>query len=178
MCNPVIIFWAVAAVGAAMTAKGQYDQLTVEKGVAKNNAKVMDYQAADAVRRGEEEAMKVRRQAAALKAEQRAGFTFGHDMARTGIPCRGVADRIDRNLRVVLVQLDEMHIAQRLERELLRGPRRNHFARDGDFGGVRSVELGMGRERHPQKQKQDQRSHFNKVILRVITSEPLDNRYR
>lgn len=71
MCSPMIAAGVVGAAGLFQT-YGAYQQANFEKDVANNNAKIAEYQAQDAQRRGEEEAMKVRRQAQGLKSQQRA----------------------------------------------------------------------------------------------------------
>jgi hypothetical protein len=73
MCHPAV-FIAAAVVGGGMQAYGVYQEQSLAKEVAKNNARTAEYQAQDAVRRGEEEAMKVRRQAMGLKSAQRASL--------------------------------------------------------------------------------------------------------
>ena len=113
-----------------------------------------------------------------IQTERRPRLPFGHDMARARIAGRRITDRIDRNLRVVFVHLDEVHIAQGLETQLLRGTSGNDLAGDGDFGRTGSVELCVGHERHPQKQKKDERSHLRSVIFWVMTSVRVDKRYR
>jgi hypothetical protein len=61
-----------ATVGStAMAAGGMYQQSKVQEQTAKNNAKMAEYSAQDAQRRGEDEAIQVQRKGAALKSAQR-----------------------------------------------------------------------------------------------------------
>lgn len=61
-----------AGAGGALAAKGAYDQGQVAKQVGRNNAIMAEYAAQDAIKRGEENAASVRRQADQLKGKQRA----------------------------------------------------------------------------------------------------------
>lgn len=69
MCEPVTL--ALMAAGTAMTAYGQYQQGQAANDAAKYNAKMAEYGAQDAQRRGEEEAAAIQRKAASLKSSQR-----------------------------------------------------------------------------------------------------------
>lgn len=68
MCNPAVI----PLITAAVSAYGQYQQGQATKQIGRNNQIMAEYAAQDAQRRGEEEAIKVRRQADQLKGRQRA----------------------------------------------------------------------------------------------------------
>lgn len=70
MCEPVTL--ALMAAGTAMSAYGQYQQGQAADDAAKYNAKMADYGAQDAQRRGEEEAAAIQRNASSLKSAQRA----------------------------------------------------------------------------------------------------------
>lgn len=73
MCDPVSATLAViSAYSAYNQSKAAQQQAEYNAVVADNNAKMAEYQAADALARGEKEAMAVRRKAAAIKADQRA----------------------------------------------------------------------------------------------------------
>lgn len=72
MCEPVTL--ALMAAGTAMSAYGQYQQGKSANDAAKYNAKMAEYGAQDAQRRGEEEASAIQRKAASLKSAQRAGM--------------------------------------------------------------------------------------------------------
>lgn len=69
MCEPVTL--ALMAAGTAMSAYGQYQQGQSAQEAAKYNAKMSEYAAQDAQRRGEEEAVAIQRKAASLKSSQR-----------------------------------------------------------------------------------------------------------
>lgn len=72
MCDPVSATLAViTAYSAYNQSKAAKQQAEYNAVVADNNAKMSEYQAADALARGEQEAMAVRRKAAAVKADQR-----------------------------------------------------------------------------------------------------------
>lgn len=78
MCIPVMAAALIAsAVAGGVSAYGQYQQGKAQEQIAKNNAVVAGYQAQDASRRGEEEAMRIRRQASQLRGQQRARFAAG-----------------------------------------------------------------------------------------------------
>lgn len=82
MCEPTTIAAVMPylyAAGAATAAYGVYQSSEASKDAAKyqaavneNNAKVADYQAQDAIRRGDEEANRIARQANLMKGQQRA----------------------------------------------------------------------------------------------------------
>lgn len=61
-------------VGGALAAKGAYDQGQVAKQVGRNNQVMAEYAAQDAQRRGEEDAIKARQRASAVKGAQRASM--------------------------------------------------------------------------------------------------------
>lgn len=71
MCEPTTIALIATAAGTAITAKGMYDQGQVAKQTASNNAKMAEYAAQDAQRRGEDDAAMIQRKGAALKSAQR-----------------------------------------------------------------------------------------------------------
>lgn len=62
---------AVAVVGAGISAYGMVQQGKTAQQIANNNAKMAEYAAQDAQKRGEEDAMAAQRRAAALKSSQR-----------------------------------------------------------------------------------------------------------
>lgn len=62
---------AVAVVGAGISAYGMVQQGKTAQQIANNNAKMAEYAAQDAQKRGEEDAMAAQRKAAALKSSQR-----------------------------------------------------------------------------------------------------------
>ena len=74
MCEPTTIALAATALGGAMSAKGAYDQGQVAKQVGRNNQQMAEYAATDALRRGEEDAVKVRQRASMVKGAQRASM--------------------------------------------------------------------------------------------------------
>lgn len=65
---------AVAVVGAGISAYSMQQQGKTAQQIANNNAKMAEYAAQDAQKRGEEDAMAVQRRAAALKSSQRVGL--------------------------------------------------------------------------------------------------------
>lgn len=78
MCNPLIPL-ALSAASTGLSAYGAFQQAGAQKAqmqysaaVADNNAKIAGWQANDALRRGEEEAQRVRREASQIKGTQRA----------------------------------------------------------------------------------------------------------
>lgn len=79
----------VSLIGTGMSAYGMYQQSKAQQSmasynaqVAENNAKVADIQAQDAIRRGDEEANAIRRNADMLKGSQRASMAAkGLDLA-------------------------------------------------------------------------------------------------
>lgn len=74
MCEPTTIALAVTAVVGAVSAKSAYDQGQVAKQVGRNNQIMAEYAAQDAVKRGEEDAIKVRQRADQIKGAQRASM--------------------------------------------------------------------------------------------------------
>jgi len=62
---------AAAVVGAGISAYGMVQQGKTAQQIANNNAKMAEYAAQDAQKRGEEDAMAAQRKAAALKSSQR-----------------------------------------------------------------------------------------------------------
>lgn len=70
MCEPTTIA-ALSVASGAMSAIGQIQQGKVAAQVGRNNQIAADYAATDALRRGEEQAQKVRRDAEATKSAQR-----------------------------------------------------------------------------------------------------------
>lgn len=72
MCLPLAAVAAAASIaGAGVAAYGMVQQGKTAQQVADNNAKMAEYAAQDAQKRGEEDAMAVQRKAAALKSSQR-----------------------------------------------------------------------------------------------------------
>jgi hypothetical protein len=72
MCDAVSATLAViSAYSAYSQSKAAQQQAEYNAIVADNNAKMAEYQAADALARGEQDAINVRRKAAAIKADQR-----------------------------------------------------------------------------------------------------------
>jgi hypothetical protein len=78
MCEPTTIALvaavAISAVSAYSSAEAQKNQAEYQSKVAKNNAKVAEWQAADAKARGDQEAANVRRKYAALQGTQAASL--------------------------------------------------------------------------------------------------------
>ena len=66
----------------------------MQKKVASANAKVADYQAQDAIRRGDEEANKIHRQTMGLQSAQRAGFA-GHGVDVNSGTAANIQDQTD-----------------------------------------------------------------------------------
>ena len=73
MCDPTVIL-ATMALSGAMSAKGAYDQGQVAKQVGRNNQIMAEYAATDALRRGDEDANKVRQRGAQIKGAQRSSM--------------------------------------------------------------------------------------------------------
>lgn len=73
MCDPTSLMVMTAA-SAAMSAVGQYQQGQAAKQVGRNNQIMSEYAAQDALRRGEDEAIAARRQAAQVRGGQRAAM--------------------------------------------------------------------------------------------------------
>lgn len=74
MCEPTtlaIVASAAAVIGGGISAYSSYQQGAIAQGVAKNNARMAEYAAQDAKRRGDLEAANVRRQTAMLEGRQR-----------------------------------------------------------------------------------------------------------
>lgn len=77
MCSPAVIPWviaAISAVGSYQQSEAAKNQAEYQSKVAKNNAKVAEWQAADAKARGDQEAANVRRKYAALQGTQAASL--------------------------------------------------------------------------------------------------------
>lgn len=72
MCEPATIALIAKAASTVVGTYGQYQQGQAEKDAARYNAKMAEYGAQDAQRRGEEEAAAIQRKAASLKSTQRA----------------------------------------------------------------------------------------------------------
>lgn len=86
MCEPTTILMAaglgLSAVGAYQGAQGQKNMARYNAAIADNNAKLSEYEAQDALRRGDEEAAAIRRNADMLKGSQRASMAArGLDLA-------------------------------------------------------------------------------------------------
>jgi hypothetical protein len=71
MCEPATIALIATAAGTAVSAYGQYQAGQSAQDAAKYNAKMSEYAAQDAQRRGEDEAAAIQRKAASLKSSQR-----------------------------------------------------------------------------------------------------------
>lgn len=84
MCEPTTIALAATAISGGMQAYGQYQQGRVAQQVGRNNQMMAEYAAADAERRGEEEAIAARRRADQLAGAQRAAFAARGVDATTG----------------------------------------------------------------------------------------------
>ena len=69
MCEPVTM--SLLAAGTLFSAYGTYQQGQAAQDAARYNAQMAEYAAQDAERRGEEDALAVRRKAASLKSSQR-----------------------------------------------------------------------------------------------------------
>lgn len=74
MCEPttmLLVATGMAAAGAGVSAYGQYQQGQAAEKIARNNQIMGEYAAQDALARGEEDAMAVRRKGEQLKGAQR-----------------------------------------------------------------------------------------------------------
>lgn len=78
MCHPAILPIAAAAV-ATMGGLGVYQSAQAQKDVAKSNARLAQYAAADAERRGQEEAARLTREGRGLADRQRVSLA-GHGL--------------------------------------------------------------------------------------------------
>lgn len=74
MCEPTTIALVATGASTLLKMKGDSDQASYTAGVARNNATMAEYAAADATRRGELEAQRVQRQTSQVVGSQRAGF--------------------------------------------------------------------------------------------------------
>lgn len=75
MCEPTTILYvatALAATSAYQQSEARKEQGEYNAVIARNNAKMAEYQAEDAAQRGEVDAINARRKAAAIKGDQRA----------------------------------------------------------------------------------------------------------
>ena len=72
MCEPTTIALAATALSGAMAAKGAYDQGQVQKQIGRNNQIMAEYAAQAAEKRGETEAIAVRRKGDQVLGAQRA----------------------------------------------------------------------------------------------------------
>lgn len=86
MCEPTTILMAaglaMGAYGTYQQAEGQKDMANYSAKVSDNNAKLAEYEALDATKRGDEEAHAIRRNADMLKGSQRASMSAkGLDLA-------------------------------------------------------------------------------------------------
>jgi len=75
MCNPMIAVVALTAFSAYSAAEAQKSSSEYQAGVARNNAQTAEWQAADAVQRGNEAKAATRRKYAALEGTQRASMS-------------------------------------------------------------------------------------------------------
>lgn len=85
MCEPVTM--SLLAAGTLFSAYGTYQQGQAAQDAARYNAQMAEYAAQDAERRGEEDALAVRRKAASLKSSQRVdlasrGLDIGYGTAQ------------------------------------------------------------------------------------------------
>lgn len=71
MCEPTTIMLATTALAAGTSAYGSYQQGQVAKQVGRNNQIMAEYAAQDAIKRGEEDAIKVQQRGAQIKGAQR-----------------------------------------------------------------------------------------------------------
>ena len=71
MCEPTTIMLIAST---ALAAKSAHDQGRASQKIANNNATMAEYAAADAVSRGEKDAIEVQRKGAAMKSAQRVGM--------------------------------------------------------------------------------------------------------
>lgn len=92
MCEPTTLALTATAVAGGLNAYGQYQQGQVSKQVAYNNAKMAEYAAADAQRRGEERATDALRRARAIKGTQRSRMAAAGLDLTSGTP----ADLLDQ----------------------------------------------------------------------------------
>ena len=75
MCDPTGgVLTTILAVTGGLQAKGQYDQGRMARAVGRNNQIMAEYAAQDAIRRGDEEANKIRQRGDAIKGAQRANM--------------------------------------------------------------------------------------------------------
>ena len=74
MCEPTTILLATTALAGGLQAKGQYDQGRMARAVGRNNQIMAEYAAQDAIRRGDEEANKIRQRGDSIKGAQRASM--------------------------------------------------------------------------------------------------------
>lgn len=74
MTTAQMISLGLSAASAVAGGVSAYSQSQTQKAVAENNAKIAGDQAADAMRRGEKDAMDLQRRAAATKSAQRVGL--------------------------------------------------------------------------------------------------------
>lgn len=74
MCEPTTIALTATALAGGMQAYGQYQQGQVAAQVGRNNQIMAEYAAQDALKRGEDEAMRARRAGDQIKGAQRASM--------------------------------------------------------------------------------------------------------
>lgn len=74
MCEPTTILLVASLASGALAAKSSYDQGQVAKQVGRNNQIMAELAAQDALKRGDEDAIKLRQHGAAIKGAQRAAM--------------------------------------------------------------------------------------------------------
>lgn len=86
MCNPAIIPYAIALIGAGVSAHGQIEQGKAEKRIAKSNAQLSEQAAVDASRRGAIDEEAHRAKVRALLGAQRATYGANNVVSSSGSP--------------------------------------------------------------------------------------------
>lgn len=92
MCEPTTIALIAAGASTAVSTATAYQGARNQKAMANYNAQVAEQNAQDALRQGDEEAAKTRRQYAQVQGQQRAGFAAKGIDADTG----SAADALDQ----------------------------------------------------------------------------------
>lgn len=104
MCEPTTILYvatALAATSAYQQSEARQEQGEYNAVIARNNAKMAEYQAEDAVQRGEVDAINARRKAAAIKGDQRAtmaarGLDLGEGTAQSLLDQTDYFSKVDQ----------------------------------------------------------------------------------
>lgn len=143
MCEPTTIMMVASAAMAAMqarnAAKGQQQTLDYQAKVEKNNATVAEWQAQDAEKRGQDEAMRARRANSQLQGQQRA------TMAASGLDLNQGSALALLDDTEYFGQVDQQTIANNTSREAwaLRNRARNHEAQGQLYAsGARNIKPG------------------------------------